>query len=296
MLVTCLKCSRHVHTGPTAAADIVTCACGMGILVPEGPRSAGKMSCPSCGAPIDPDLKRCTYCDTRLATVMCPRCFGAVFDGARHCPHCGEELSGRVVIHHGDETEHVCPRCEDHPKLRVEVVAGYPLERCPECEGLWVDCQTVEKVYKDREQSEVVGKMTRARGAPPVTSDLVLKPEGYIRCPVCRKMMNRQNFGRFSGVIIDICKNHGTWFDPDELRRILEFIASGGLDKAAEREKMELKEEIRWLKQKRALEASSDRMSGGDMMMGYGGIGSRRRFEAEGFALGIGGLLRSLFR
>ena len=44
--------------------------------------------------------------------------------------------------------------------------------------------------------------------------------------------MNRVNFAGYSNVIVDICKNHGTCFDRDELRRIIEFIRSGGLDKA----------------------------------------------------------------
>ena len=42
--------------------------------------------------------------------------------------------------------------------------------------------------------------------------------------------MNRVNFARCSGVIVDICKQHGTWFDRDELSRIVEFIHGGGLN------------------------------------------------------------------
>ena len=34
-------------------------------------------------------------------------------------------------------------------------------------------------------------------------------------------MMNRQNFGRRSGVIIDVCKGHGVWFEPGELSAVL---------------------------------------------------------------------------
>ena len=31
---------------------------------------------------------------------------------------------------------------------------------------------------------------------------------------------------------MDVCKPHGTWFDKDELRRIVEFIRAGGIEKA----------------------------------------------------------------
>jgi hypothetical protein len=48
--------------------------------------------------------------------------------------------------------------------------------------------------------------------------------------------MNRVNFAHASGVIVDVCTNHGTWFDADELRRVLDFISAGGLESARQRE------------------------------------------------------------
>jgi hypothetical protein len=54
--------------------------------------------------------------------------------------------------------------------------------------------------------------------------------------------MNRVNYARRSGVVLDVCKAHGLWFDRDELRRVLAFIAGGGLDRAREREMEDLKE------------------------------------------------------
>jgi hypothetical protein len=32
-------------------------------------------------------------------------------------------------------------------------------------------------------------------------------------------------------VIVDVCKTHGTWFDADELRRVVEFVQHGGMEK-----------------------------------------------------------------
>ena len=42
-------------------------------------------------------------------------------------------------------------------------------------------------------------------------------------------------------MIIDVCTKDGVWFDADELRRIVEFIRSGGLEQAARREAEELR-------------------------------------------------------
>jgi hypothetical protein len=57
--------------------------------------------------------------------------------------------------------------------------------------------------------------------------------------------MNRSNYGRISGVILDSCKDHGLWFDQDELRRVLAFIEAGGLDRSRERQIQELEEKRR---------------------------------------------------
>lgn len=59
----------------------------------------------------------------------------------------------------------------------------------------------------------------------------------YLPCPLCHTTMNRMNFGRLSGVIVDVCKKHGTWFDAGELTRVVAFVASGGLSRTREREK-----------------------------------------------------------
>jgi Zn-finger nucleic acid-binding protein len=57
----------------------------------------------------------------------------------------------------------------------------------------------------------------------------------YRRCPACRKHMNRSNFGHKSGVVIDACKDHGLWFDAQELGTILDWIKRGGEVRARRR-------------------------------------------------------------
>jgi Zn-finger nucleic acid-binding protein len=67
----------------------------------------------------------------------------------------------------------------------------------------------------------------------------------YVPCPDCGKLMNRVNFGRRSGIVVDACAQHGTWFDADELRRVVEFVRDGGLERARAQERMQLEEERR---------------------------------------------------
>ena len=61
--------------------------------------------------------------------------------------------------------------------------------------------------------------------------------------------MNRRQFAGCSGVIVDWCKAHGTWFDRDELRRVVQFILDGGLGRSREREMRRLEEAKRSLQE-----------------------------------------------
>ena len=43
-----------------------------------------------------------------------------------------------------------------------------------------------------------------------------------------RRAHDRRNFGGTSGVVVDVCHAHGTWFDAGELVKVLAFVESGG--------------------------------------------------------------------
>jgi hypothetical protein len=51
--------------------------------------------------------------------------------------------------------------------------------------------------------------------------------------------MNRSNFGRVSGVIIDVCRAHGAWCDRGELGAIRRFLRDGGLQRYDRRRRMD---------------------------------------------------------
>lgn len=117
------------------------------------------------------------------------------------------------------------------------VVGKVTLSECTKCEGLWTDTATLHQICADQEkQSAILGgaiPLPAAQGRP-------LEKVVYVPCPICAKLMNRVNFAKCSGVIVDVCQAHGTWFDKEELRRLVEFIRSGGLLEAREKEIAEL--------------------------------------------------------
>ncbi|MEE2776686.1 MAG: hypothetical protein VYE73_07975 [Acidobacteriota bacterium] len=54
--------------------------------------------------------------------------------------------------------------------------------------------------------------------------------------------MHRMNYGRKSGVIIDVCRPHGMCFDAAELDTILRWIQTGGENQAQRLQHQELAE------------------------------------------------------
>lgn len=61
--------------------------------------------------------------------------------------------------------------------------------------------------------------------------------------------MNRKVFAQISGVIVDVCKEHGVWFDAGEVAAIVAFIDAGGLKTAATREAQKRAQERKALEQ-----------------------------------------------
>ena len=64
--------------------------------------------------------------------------------------------------------------------------------------------------------------------------------------------MHRVNFAGCSGVIIDWCREHGSWFDSNELQQVVRFIQAGGMKKAREREKEKIQDEMSRLRLEQA--------------------------------------------
>jgi Zn-finger nucleic acid-binding protein len=186
-----------------------------------------------CGAPASTEAAHCEHCGARLATVACPSCFGMMFLGAKFCSHCGARADR---IDATSAKPELCPRCQC--KMEAETIGQTVVQECPQCEGLWVDTASLEQICSDREkQAAVIGG-----GSPvSVTGGIVVEDKiRYVPCPVCGKLMNRVNFAHYSNVVVDVCKGHGTWFDRDELQRIVEYVRAGGLDSARAREMAEL--------------------------------------------------------
>jgi Zn-finger nucleic acid-binding protein len=193
------------------------------------------LRCPSCGAPASPDAGRCAYCQARLATIGCPVCMALLFQGAAFCPSCGAARS-RTEEPQPHTTK--CPSCKGG--MHWVRVGDVDLLECAECDGTWIEAGAFDRLCAHREQQAAVVQRKPGGVKAPVS------PAGRVQyrpCPQCSKMMNRLNFGRLSGAIVDVCRGHGTFLDRGELHQVVQFILDGGLARTRQAELASLKEE-----------------------------------------------------
>ncbi|HET7694587.1 MAG TPA: zinc ribbon domain-containing protein [Vicinamibacterales bacterium] len=200
---------------------------------------ARALHCPNCGGPAGPGDAACRYCKAALATVSCPSCFALMFDGAVYCPSCG----ARRARTSASERHAPCPACKG--VMRELEIGDTVLLECERCHAAWVDAKTFEHICASNEaQAAVLHRWTEGERSPGAAA----KPGTeagvrYRKCVACGTMMNRLNFGRLSGTIVDVCRGHGTFLDAGELHRIVRFIQGGGLDRARQRQIDDLKEQ-----------------------------------------------------
>jgi Zn-finger nucleic acid-binding protein len=130
----------------------------------------------------------------------------------------------------------VCPVC------RIPIVlvdAGRTsVHACRGCGGLWLDRATVDAVCANAErQADVLGMTLEP--VPAVDARNARERP----CPECSAPMHPVHFQRVSGVMLDVCGAHGTWFDRDELRRMIDFVQAGGAQVVFEQRDQEWRRE-----------------------------------------------------
>lgn len=187
--------------------------------------------CGACGALVQ-DAGSCDYCGASLAvdparlSLICPECFARNADEARFCTACGVAFRPEPVLAQGYELP--CPVCGALMPPRQFV--GLAINECPNCNGLWVPEQHFDALMRRAIEArrgadpELLPALEpRVSGANPAAQSLQ-----YRKCPECDAFMQRRNFRKSSGVILDVCHEHGTWLDADELEQIAGFILRGG--------------------------------------------------------------------
>ena len=152
--------------------------------------------------------------------------------GEPACTQCGAELAPEPEA---ATSALLCPRgCGP-------LAAFGDVFECDRCGGLFLDHGSLGSLVAAH-RPKVEGERHTSITPPPQP---VLEPVTYLPCPTCNARMNRTVFGKSSGVIVDVCGVHGTWFDARELTASLAFVERGGIELVERRERERKAEEAR---------------------------------------------------
>lgn len=264
----------------------MVCSCGVTFTVsPPQAHAPRALCCSKCGGNLRENASSCEYCDAQISLEerrldsICPACFARMASDACFCMSCGVRIEAQPVAALPATAR--CPRCL--ASLRSRRVGSDSLVECSSCAGLWVDPGLLERLCADAGARKSVAEMLGATPAPRAAK--AAAAHAYVKCPKCEQPMNRKNFGSISGVLIDLCREHGVWLDHGELERALAFAEKGGLVEARRREIGEL--------ERRKQRAESDSLAGGAGWLEpetERGWGSRRSWSRK-TPTSIGGLL-----
>ena len=212
-----------------------------------------QLVCLGCGSTIDDDGD-CPTCEADEAArarasqppeprtgldapvLRCGACLGWNLGSAKHCGWCGDALASRPA----GQTSFPCPRCSSEV-MRSARFRELEADECDRCGGLFLASAMLDRLVSQRDHA------ARLHLALPVRPRHLESVVRYLACPVCQKGMNRKQFGRVSGVVVDACKDHGVWFDGGELQAVLDFVSRGGLERARQKDLDDLRAERRKL-------------------------------------------------
>ena len=164
-------------------------------------------------------MATCSYCAAPLKGAICEYC------GNRNDIDLNDLSFSSAKPHEN----RYCPSCEV-PLITVNVGKGNKkiyIERCGGCFGLFFDKGELESLLEisiDKASKEVDYRRLNQIMEHPYHRDTL----EYRRCPVCKTFMQRKNYRRHSGIIIDRCVEHGIWLDSGELLQIMDYIRLGG--------------------------------------------------------------------
>jgi len=167
------------------------------------------MSCQYCGAPIE---------RTTTSSTTCPFC-NRVNDPLPtrvEVPVPIEVVQNIVQVASAADAPHElrCPRCRK--RLFTATVKEVELSACGGCGGIWIDNASARRVLADPEPifAEMATRAgTNAQARSTETKERI--------CPACPSVLDKT---RVHGIELDVCPDHGTWFDAFELAMLVRVL------------------------------------------------------------------------
>ncbi len=161
--------------------------------------------------------------------MLCTGCGNEVSDPTR-CPVCRAGRAPRRAARAAAPAPAgpgACPRCAD--PLEEQDWEEVKVSSCPTCRGTFFPGhgleETLDKLRATVTPTDVASVLTEFKDRFTRTLPDAVR---YKACPVCQTVMTRRNYAKVSGVIIDLCGNHGSWVDEAAFAELASFITRGG--------------------------------------------------------------------
>lgn len=133
----------------------------------------------------------------------------------------------------------ICPRCDFRLTHRQskEVEAFF----CPECGGVWLDRDLAFRFFEAVEEERKEIKVSQAAYDISWVADHSTQKKEYKRikdlpCVICAKAMTQESISNV-GFEVDICYEHGVFFDRGELSSLTQSLGAQDLSKFSKQEK-----------------------------------------------------------
>jgi Zn-finger nucleic acid-binding protein len=235
-LVSCKSCKRQFDASENPVNSRFRCRCGELVTVAVAQAHDSQViRCSSCGGPREGDAAACPHCGSdftlheRDMHTICPECCTRISDQAKYCHQCATAICPQESA--SEQTDLNCPACKIETRLhsRHQGESQVSALECNGCAGLWVGMEVFNRLV-DRASRAASPLLTPAKNVPhtPAAPDLPPQRRGYRPCPQCGDLMVRRNYAARSGVIVDFCREHGIWFDSNELSQLLGWLHAGG--------------------------------------------------------------------
>jgi len=131
------------------------------------------------------------------------------------------------------ESKYLCPYC----KINLEILetSTVNLEYCKSCDGVFITEEELEEFISYK--VNLLHKFTPyyLRFIQDNPRDNRKKPQPQF-CPICQETMSIVNYKKRSGIILDVCEEHGIWLDGGELYQVIEWYFVGGNKKKQNRD------------------------------------------------------------
>ena len=109
-----------------------------------------------------------------------------------------------------------CPRCRT--PLNVQQAGNLVMNCCYQCGGLFLDGIASKRVVDAVDPNAIATANQVSQHARAAVSTDAVAP-----CPACEKPLDRMPIPA-ANVTVDVCREHGVWFDRDELQRVVQAV------------------------------------------------------------------------